>query len=117
MAAHRILSVGKEPILMASRTLVLRNAGYGVEEAHTVDKALALVEADSIDLTVICHTVPRSEQAVLISFVREKRRLMPILCIRSLAIELPPRTCISVQNEPVALLNAIKLAITPQSPN
>jgi hypothetical protein len=44
MAAHRILSVGKEPILMASRTLVLRNAGYGVEEAHTVDKALALVE-------------------------------------------------------------------------
>jgi DNA-binding response OmpR family regulator len=97
---------------MASRTLLLRNAGYGVEEAHKMEKAIALVERDSIDLTIICHTIPKSEQTVLISFVREKRLLMPILCIRSLAIELAPRTCISVQNEPVALLNAIKLATT-----
>jgi CheY-like chemotaxis protein len=117
MAAPRVLAVGKDPILMASRTLLLRNAGYAVEEAHTMDKAIVLVEADSIDLTIICHTVPKSEQTVLISFVREKRRLMPVLCIRSLAIELAPRTCISVQNERVALLNAIELAITPESPN
>jgi DNA-binding response OmpR family regulator len=82
MAAPRVLAVGKDPILMASRTLLLRNAGYAVEEAHTMDKAIVLVEADSIDLTIICHTVPKSEQTVLISFVREKRRLMPVLCIR-----------------------------------
>jgi hypothetical protein len=30
MAAPRVLSVGKDPILMASRTLLLRNAGYAM---------------------------------------------------------------------------------------
>ena len=115
MATARIVSVGKDPILMASRTLLLRNAGYGVEEAYSVDKAISLVELDSIDLTLICHTVPKSEQTLLIAAVREKRRLMPILCIRSFAFVSVPSTCISVENEPIALLNAIERAITPQS--
>ena len=108
-----ILSVGNDPTLMASRTLILRGAGYFVEEAYSVDKAINLVAADSIDAMLICHTIARSDQQVLISAVREKRRLMPILCLRSYAYESVPRTCTAVDKEPEALLHALKLAITP----
>lgn len=108
-----ILSVGNDPTLMASRTLILRGAGYFVEEAYTVDKAINLVAADSIDAMLLCHTIARSDQQVLISAVREKRRLMPILCLRSHAYESVPRTCTAVDNQPEALLHTLKLATTP----
>jgi DNA-binding response OmpR family regulator len=113
MILPRILSVGKDKTLMASRTLLLSNSGYAVEEAHSLEKAISFVEADSIDATVICHTVPQCDQGVLISAVREKRRLMPILYIRSYAYETAPRTCVAVDNEPEALLKALKLATAP----
>jgi hypothetical protein len=66
-------------ILLSSRSLLLRSAGYAVDEAYTVDKAISLVEADSIDAVLICHTVPRGDQQVIIAAVREKRRLSPLL--------------------------------------
>src|SRR5205807_6821051 len=72
-----ILSVGNNPSLMASRTMILRGAGYLVEQAHTVDKAISLVAEDFIDAMLICHTVPRNDQQVLISAARRKRPLIP----------------------------------------
>jgi DNA-binding response OmpR family regulator len=102
---------------MASRTLILRGAGYFVEEAYTVDKAINLLAADSIDAMLLCHTIARSDQQVLISAIREKRRLMPILCLRSHAYESVPQTCTAVDNQPEALLHTLKLATTPAAAN
>ena len=109
-----ILSVGKDPTLMSSRTMLLLNAGYAVQEALTLDKAKDLVHSGSIDVTLLCHTVPERDQRLLIYLVREKRRLMPILCIRSHDHESVPRACIAVDNGPEALLQTLKSVI--QSP-
>lgn len=84
-----------------------------MKEAYTVGKAINLAAADSIDAVLICHTIPRDDQRVLISAVREKRGLMPILCIRSYAYESAPRTCTAVDNDPEALLKTLKLATAP----
>jgi CheY-like chemotaxis protein len=111
-----ILSVGSNPSLMASRTLILRAAGYRVEVAHTVGKAINLVAEDFIDAMLICHTVPRNDQQILISAARRKRPLMPILCLRSYAYESVAKTCIAVDNDPEALLNAVRKAVTPPDP-
>jgi hypothetical protein len=113
MVVPRILSVGSDHTLMASRTLVLRLAGYAVEEAYSVDKAIILVEADSIDVTLICHTIPKREQHLLIAVIRKKRRLMPVVCIRSFACESAPQSCIAVDNDPTILLDCVKLAVQP----
>jgi DNA-binding response OmpR family regulator len=106
-----ILSVGKDPTLMSSRTLLLRNAGYAVQEAFTLDKAKDLVHSDSIDVTLLCHTVPEREQRILISLVREKRNLMPVLCIRSNRHASVLRTCTAVDSEPEALLQSLKSVV------
>jgi DNA-binding response OmpR family regulator len=110
MATPRILSIGCDPALASLRTLILRNAGYAVEEVYSVDRARSLVHSDVIDLTLICHTLPKSDQQVLISFIRDKRQLMPILCIQSYAFESVPRTCVPVDNDPERLLNAVRAA-------
>ena len=103
-----VLSVGKDAILVSSRTLLLSNAGYAVQEAYSLDKAATLVELDSIVLTLLCHTVPPGEKQVLISLVQKKKPLTPIVCIRSYAHESFPRNCTAVDNDPEALLGCLK---------
>jgi hypothetical protein len=99
---------------MSIRTLLLRTAGYDVQEAYTLDKAKELVYSDSIDVTLLCHTVPEGEQRLLIYYVRQKSNLMPVLCIRSNTHESVPRTCAAVDNDPESLLQALKSVV--QSP-
>lgn len=106
-----ILSVGKDPALMSSRTLLLLSAGYAVQEAFTLDKAKNLIDSDSIDVTLLCHTVPERDQRLLIYLVREKRNLMPVLCIRAYQHQAAPRNCIGVDNEPEALLQTLKSVV------
>ena len=103
-----ILSVGKDPMLMSSRTALLLNAGYAVQEALTLDKARNFINSDSVDVTLLCHTVPERDQRLIIYLVREKRNLMPVLWIRSYEHQSAPRSCIAVDSEPEALLQALK---------
>jgi hypothetical protein len=111
--SSRLLSVGNDRVLMSSRTLILRGAGYLVEEAYSVEKAVSLVEADSIDATIICHTISKDDQHVLVAIVREKRRLMPVLCIRAFPYQTAPQTCTAIDNQPTELLNAVRAATQP----
>jgi DNA-binding response OmpR family regulator len=113
MAAARILSVGKDKFLMASRKMLLRAAGYDVEEADSMDRAIALATSDAVDAAILCHSVFKSEQQLFLVKVREERRLMPILYIRAYAYQSAPDSCIAVGNEPEILLNILRLAIEP----
>jgi DNA-binding response OmpR family regulator len=103
----RILSFGMDIALMSSRTLILSGAGYEVEEAFSADTAVRLVELDSIDVTLICHTVPPKVLRILVAMVMKKRRLMPVLFIRAFPYQDVPPNCIGVENDPVALLNVL----------
>jgi DNA-binding response OmpR family regulator len=113
----QILSVGADLTLMSSRSMLLRDAGYDVKEAFSVDKAVDLVASDSIDLVLICHTIRKNDRQVLITNVRKKPRLLPVLCIRSYAYEYAPPTCVAVDNDPDSLLKTVKLATTPPMPS
>ena len=112
-----ILSVGTNPALMSSRTLLLRGAGYVVKEAHSAEKAIRVVENDFLDAMLICHTVPRKDQQVLISAVRGKSLQVPILCLRAYVYESVPGTCIAVDSDPEALLNALRNSVILPDPD
>lgn len=88
--------------------MVLRKDGYIVEEAHTLRDALNLMRSDAVDLILICHTVPASQQDTLINAVRQQRRLMPILCITA-SDGAGQKECVNVENSPHALIDAIRL--------
>jgi DNA-binding NtrC family response regulator len=77
----RILSVGHDHHLLALRTLVLERAGFEVIEAFCVSDALRLAQSDAVDLVLMCHTIPRAEQKLLLAGIRNRRRLMPVLSV------------------------------------
>src|SRR5262249_19158531 len=76
-----ILSLGYDRSLLASRTMVMQSAGFTVDEAYSVADVLRLVCDDSVEILVICHTVPLNEQEQLIPALREVRELLPVICI------------------------------------
>jgi hypothetical protein len=110
-----VLSMGRDPHLMAVRTLLLKGAGYVVDEAYDRAAALGRAQCDSVDALLICHTVAKSEKRWLIANVREKRRLVPILCLTGGFYELPDDGSISVDSDPEKLLNALRRAIKMSS--
>jgi CheY-like chemotaxis protein len=96
--------------LIAMRSRVLSSAGYTVEESDSLNRAIYLLESDLIDAVLICHTVPRSDQQLLVMAAKAKRRLLPVLFLRVYANERSTEDRIVVGNDPVALLNAVRLA-------
>ena len=96
---------------MSIRTLLLQGAGYVVDEAYDRNAALSRAQCDSVDALLICHTVPKSERRWLIANVREKRQLMPILCLTSRIHLVSDDGSIEVENDPEKLMNALRQAI------
>ena len=105
-----IVSMGCDPRLMNIRTLLLQGAGYVVDEAYEKTAALSRAQCDSIDVLLICHSVAKYDRQWLIARIREKRELMPILCLTVGIYQLPDVTCIAVPNNPEELLNALARA-------
>jgi DNA-binding response OmpR family regulator len=111
MSLPHVLSVGYDRELIHVRSLVLRSAGFVVDEAHNLQGALCLVQLDSMEVLLLCHTVPRVERGYFIADVREMKPSLPIVCIKAHPHELRVPGCLSVENDPVALLKCLKLAI------
>ena len=76
-----ILSLGYDSHLMHIRTLLLQRHGYQVEEAYSCSEALGVFSQHSIDLLVICHSVPADEQERLIAEVKSIQPDLPVLCL------------------------------------
>lgn len=111
VAIPHLLSVGYDKHLMHSRALVLRHAGFIVEEAFGLKNALDLVNSDSIDLMILCHTLSRQERGLLISAVRKVRRMLPIVCIEAKDYDLSPQGCITAHNDPTELVDTVRSAV------
>jgi DNA-binding NtrC family response regulator len=96
--AFRILSLGYDSTLMPVRTMLLKRAGYQVVEASSCPQALAEIGLDSIDLVVICHSVPADEQKRLIAQVKSIRPDLTVLCLTWKTIYIPDNDCKAVHN-------------------
>jgi len=88
--------------------MLLRHAGYLVEEAYSCHEAVAVAHSDTISLVLICHTVPDGEKAAIIAAVQAQQPLVPILCISDHDYYQPPaETCRVVSSAPAELLAAV----------
>ena len=109
-AATRILSLGRDKHLLSLRTILLENAGFEVIEAYSINDALRLAQSDAVDLVLVCHTVPRSEQSLLVSGIRQRRRLMPILSVIAQDFVMPVEGSLGARTAPQQLLDALRQA-------
>ena len=107
-SVEKIAHVGRDRDLMQSRSLVLRAAGFSVEEAYTFATALTLAEA--VDVLLICHSWPGPDKKGLVSALRNSRNPIPIICVNSHPLEAHPDGCLSTAKTPLAILDAIVAA-------
>lgn len=107
----RVLSIGRDRLLVAIRTMILRRAGYRVHEAYSPLDARRLVDSWKFDLVLICHSVPESEQTELISAVRFARPELPILSISSRKHYTDHETCSIVDLASSAILTEINTVL------
>ena len=113
MVIPHLLSVGYDPLLLRTRSFVLRQAGFTVDEVYNLNGALGLLKSDSIDAVLLCHTVPKDKQRAFIAAAHRERRLLPIVCIKAQDYEGNQQDCVSVGSDPDELLQAVKLAAIP----
>ena len=111
MTHSHILNVGYEPILLLTRSMVLRQAGYVVIESSVLAEMLSKVDSDFIDVVLICNSVSRREQEWLVRQIMNKRCLLPILCIKNNPYDGTVPGCTGIENEPAALLSAVELSL------
>ena len=106
-----VLTVGYETQLLETRSMVLRHAGYAVKEARILSAALREIESDHVDILVLCNTIPPTERRWFAKEVLNRRRLLPVICIKAHSYEQNVPGCVAVENDPDSLLKALKLVV------
>ena len=112
MLAQVLLSFGYDRVMLLTRSMVLRNAGYSVEEVCRWHDAWTRAQADVIDAVLLCHTVPAREQELLLAAIRARRRLMPVFCvIHQIVLGTCVEGCIPLDSAPEELLFGLQSAL------
>ena len=113
MLAQMLLSFGYDKIMLLTRSMVLRRAGFDVEEVCRWYDAFNRAQADVVDALLLCHTVPVEEQISLIKRIRANRRLLPIFCVvRESYFDPSAEGCIPIDSAPEDLVAGLRAALT-----
>ena len=77
-----ILTISRDRPLQNTRTIILERAGYNVSAALNDKDALGFVEApNTIDLVLMCHSVPEASRQFLATRIKALRPELPILML------------------------------------
>ncbi len=78
----RILLAGSDSRLLATRAAVLSKTGASVVHRNPTE-TIEILDRESFDLVVLCHTLPESDVAVIVDKVHQKISGAKILMVTS----------------------------------
>jgi CheY-like chemotaxis protein len=77
-----ILTISRNAELQRLRTLILQRAGYLVSAALSDREAIHFIKTDkSINLILLCHSVPEASRIALVARIKELEPTLPILML------------------------------------
>jgi CheY-like chemotaxis protein len=77
-----ILTISRDPQLQHLRTVIVQRAGYLVSAALSDKEAIHFVKTDkSINLVLLCHSVPEASRISLAAKIKELEPTLPILML------------------------------------
>jgi|SRR5215831_9428544 len=76
-----ILSVGRDPVLLKTRTSALADLGYTVESAASINAAIERILKGNFDLILLCNSLREEERLRLISVCRRQAPSTPVLIV------------------------------------
>ena len=105
----RILSVSRNPRLLAKRNDALAMAGYGVASPKDPRDATLLVVQEKFDAVIIGHSVEGTLRNHLIESIRDLRPTIPVVFAHPTGTEEEPLADVTVdaEEDPYAIVNAL----------
>lgn len=84
-----ILVYGNEPTLVATRELLLRQAGYRVFTAQTFANAMLAMMNPEIDVCILCHSLTDEEQRGILEMAHAHRPQLKCIVLDLEGIKAP----------------------------
>jgi DNA-binding response OmpR family regulator len=103
-----VLAVGRDPVLLETRSQVLQAAGYTVIPERSLKKAVARFREEDFDLVLLCHTIPAQDRERLTQLLREHTSRTPIVSISCSVSGLDSFADATLGNEPEELLLGLR---------
>lgn len=101
------LAVGRDPLLLETRSQVLRSDGYTVVTALSSNEALQQFRSGDFDLVILCHSIPILERERLADAMHAHSPNTPVLMVSRTSNEQQLGGDASVASDPEQLLRDI----------
>jgi DNA-binding response OmpR family regulator len=81
LALYHLLSIGADPSVLATRSDVLKRAGYLVSTASSESSARQILGQGGFDLVVVCHSLSSADRSKVVQAVRASEKAPKIVAI------------------------------------
>ena len=106
-----VLAVGYNPLLLETRSQVLRSAGYTVVSVCSLKEAISRFLQGDFDLVVLCHSIPAHERERLAHIVREHTPRTPVIFVSPGFPQHDPFADVTIENDPNDLVTGLHEAL------
>ena len=101
------LAVGRDAVLLETRGQVLRNAGYTVVSALSVEQALQSFASGDFDIVIVCHSIPVRDRERLTYAIHRHGPNTPVVVVTARVSAIDRFVDAMIENEPEILLQEI----------
>ncbi|HEY6971030.1 MAG TPA: hypothetical protein VJA94_17600 [Candidatus Angelobacter sp.] len=98
------LAVGYDPVLLQTRTQVLKSAGYTVVAEQSLKRAIARFLEGDFDLVVLCHSISQDDRHRFADFIRGHSPRPPIVFVSSGLVQYDASADLTIDNDPKDLI-------------
>ncbi len=112
MSSTVILSVGQDSTLLETRSLILRAAGYIVQQALSLQQAVNQFSSGDFDLVILCHSMPTKDRDHMACWIRASGSLTPVISISQNPGQRDDFADATIESAPIKLLRVIKKVST-----
>ena len=103
-----VLMVGRDRVLVETRSQVLRTAGYTVVPAFTPRQAIDEFVRGDFDLVLLCHSIPGDARERMASVIREHTSRTPIVSVASFDGQFDDFADATIENDPNLLIDSLR---------
>jgi len=103
-----VLMIGRDQMLVETRSQVLRTAGYTVVPAHTPVQGIDEFVRGNFDVVMLCHSIPVDGREHLASVLREHKSRTPIVCVAGVDGQFDGFADATIENDPKSLIYSLR---------
>ena len=101
------LTVGRDPLLLETRSQVLRSAGYTVVSELSIEKAFKDFRTGDFDIVILCHSISVRNREALANAIRSHSPNTPVIVVAARLSAIDRFADATIPNDPVILLQEI----------